>query len=105
MEAGLAHVNSRRIAPPLRAFRIRHLMAIGMTLDQAVERVTIRPTKVFNFGTELGTLKVGREADITICEVQDGRFEFTAGGTKRVGKQNIVNKAVVRRGKLYVNQL
>lgn len=82
-----------------------HLMAIGMTLDQAVERVTIGPTKIFDFGTELGTLKVGREADITICEVQDGRFEFTAGGTKRVGKQNVVNKAVVRRGKLYVNQL
>jgi dihydroorotase len=82
-----------------------HLMAIGMTLDQVVERVTIGPTKIFNFGMELGTLKVGGEADITICEVQDGRFEFSAGGTKRVGKKNLVNKAVVRRGKLYVNQL
>lgn len=78
----------------------------GMNLCDMIEELNeIGPTKVFNFGTELGTLKVGREADITICQVQDGRFEFAAGGTKRVGKQNLVNKAVVRRGKLYVNQL
>jgi dihydroorotase len=84
---------------------VSHLMAIGMDLDKAIERVTIKPAQVFDFGMPLGTLKVGSEADITICELQDGRFEFAAGGTKRAGRQNLVNKAVVRRGRLYVNQI
>ena len=82
-----------------------HMMAIGMTLDQVIEGVTIGPTKVFDFGVELGTLKTGREADITICELQDGQFEFTAGGTKRTGRQKLVNKAAVSRGRLYVNRI
>ncbi len=84
---------------------VSHLMAIGMDLDKAVERVTIKPAQVFDFGTQLGTLRPGSEADIGIFELQDGRFEFAAGGTKRVGRQKLVNKAVVRRGRLFINQL
>ena len=76
-----------------------------MDLDKAVERVTIKPTQVFDFGTQLGSLRPGSEADIGIFELQDGRFEFSAGGTKRVGRQKVVNKAVVRRGQLFVNQI
>lgn len=82
-----------------------HLMAIGMRLDQVIERVTIRPTQVFDFGAQIGTLRPGSEADIGIFEVQEGTFEFEAGRTKRVGRQKLVNKMAVRRGQLFVNQL
>src|SRR6266853_796048 len=32
-------------------------LLLGMSVDQVIERVTIRPTRMFNFGVELGTLR------------------------------------------------
>jgi dihydroorotase len=84
---------------------VSHLLAIGMDLDSAVERVTIKPAQVFDFGAQIGTLRPGSEADIGIFELQEGTFQFAAGGNRRVGRQKLVNKAVVRRGQLFINQL
>jgi predicted amidohydrolase len=64
-----------------------------MSLDKAVELTTIKPSRVFDFGVPIGTLKPGSEADIGIFEVQDGRFEFSDGvGVKRAGRQKLVSK-------------
>lgn len=81
-------------------------LALGMTLDQVIERVTIKPAQVFNFGTELGTLKPGCEADIGIFEVREGSFEFVDGvGSKRTSRQMLINHAAVRQGKLLLNRV
>jgi dihydroorotase len=78
---------------------ISKFLALGMSLDKAVELTTIKPSRVFDFGVPIGTLKPGSEADIGIFEVQDGRFEFSDGvGVKRVGRQKLVSKAAVCRG-------
>jgi len=85
---------------------VSKLMALGMDLDKAVERVTVNPTKVYDFGVQIGTLRAGSEADISIFDLQEGKYEFVDGsGAKRVGAQKLVNKAVVCRGRLYVNQI
>jgi dihydroorotase len=85
---------------------VSKFLALGMDLDDALERVTVNPAKVFNYGVPLGTLKIGSEADVGIFELQDGKFEFVDGsGAKRVGRQRLVNKATVCRGELYVNQV
>jgi dihydroorotase len=79
-------------------------LALGMNLDEVIERVTIKPAQVFNFGAEVGTLKPGSEADIGIFELRQGTFEFTDGvGGKRLGHQMLVNHAVVRHGRLFAN--
>jgi dihydroorotase len=91
------------------------LMALGMKLEQVIERVTVNPAQVFDFGMQLGTLRVGNVADIGIFEIRDEKFEFTdnfdftnpkigRAGT-RVGHQILVNKAVVCRGQLSINQM
>lgn len=81
-------------------------LALGMNLDQVIERVTIKPTQVFNFGVQIGTLRPGSEADIGIFELRDGRFEFTDGvGGKRVGRQKLTSTAVVCRGNLTSNAI
>jgi dihydroorotase len=85
---------------------VSKFLALGMTLDKAVELTTVRPSQVFDFGVQIGTLKPGSEADIGIFELQEGKFEFLDGiGAKRAGRQKLVNKAAVCRGGLFINQI
>src|ERR1700676_5527898 len=77
-------------------------LLLGMTVDQVIERVTLRPTRMFNFGVELGTLRVGAIADITILEVREGSFTFgDSTGKKRTGRQKLQSVAAIRAGKTY----
>jgi len=80
-------------------------LLVGLNVDQVIERVTVRPTRMFNFGAELGSLRPGAVADITILEVREGSFLFTdSSGKKRTGKQKLQSAAAIRAGKLYVNR-
>jgi len=80
-------------------------LLLGMTVDQVIERVTVGPTREFNFGVELGTLRPGTVADITVLEVREGSFTFTdSTGKKRTGRQKLQATATIRGGKLYVNR-
>ena len=91
------------------------MMALGMNLEQVIERVTVKPAQVFDLEVQLGTLRPGAEADIGIFEIRDEKFEFndnfdftttTVGKAgKRVGRQKLVNKATVCRGQLFVNEI
>lgn len=80
-------------------------LLLGMTLDQVIERATVRPARMFNFGIELGTLRPGTVADITILEVREGPFVFgDSTGKKRTGRQKLQSAAAIRAGKLYMNR-
>ena len=80
-------------------------LLLGLNVDQVIERVTVRPTRMFNFGAELGSLRPGAVADITILEVREGSFLFTdSTGKKRAGRQKLQSAAAIRAGKLYVNR-
>jgi dihydroorotase len=80
-------------------------LLLGLSVDQVIERVTVRPTRMFNFGVELGSLRPGTVADITILEVREGSFLFSdSTGKKRTGRQKLQSAAAVRAGKLYVNR-
>jgi len=79
-------------------------MALGVDLDKAIGMVTVNAARVFDYGAQLGTLRPGSEADISIFDLHEGKFEFEdSDGGKRTGRQMLVNKAVVRRGQLFVN--
>jgi dihydroorotase len=84
---------------------VSKFLLLGLSLDQVIERVTLRPTRMFNFVAELGSLRPGTVADISILEVREGSFLFTdSTGKKRKGKQKLQSAATVRAGKLYVNR-
>jgi predicted amidohydrolase len=83
---------------------VSKFMSIGVPLDKAVSMVTINPTRVFDFGAQIGTLRPGSEADISIYELRDGKFDFEdSDGIKRTGQKMLASKAVVRRGQLFIN--
>ena len=85
--------------------QVSKFMALGMDLDKAIELVTVKPAGVFDYGSQLGMLRPGTDADIGIFEIQQGTFEFTdSDRQKRIGHQMLVNRAVVRRGQLFVNE-
>jgi dihydroorotase len=48
----------------------------GMTVDQAIARATLNPSRVFPLFNDRGTLNVGAPADVAILELRKGNFEF-----------------------------
>jgi dihydroorotase len=84
---------------------VSKFIALGVDMDKAIQMVTSNAARVFDFGAQIGTLKPGSEADISIFELREGNFEFEdSDGKKRSGRQKLVSTAVVRRGELLVNQ-
>jgi len=83
---------------------VSKFMAIGVPLEKAVAMVTANPARVFDYGAQIGTLRPGSEADVSIFEVREGQFDFEdSDGLKRIGQKMLTSKAVVRRGQLFVN--
>jgi dihydroorotase len=51
-------------------------LALGMSLSEVVERATINPAKAIRRGERVGSLAVGREADIAVLDLSSGDFEY-----------------------------
>ncbi|HLZ09797.1 MAG TPA: amidohydrolase/deacetylase family metallohydrolase, partial [Chloroflexota bacterium] len=49
---------------------------LGMSLSEVVERATINPAKAIGRADELGSLAVGRAADVAVLELVEGNHEF-----------------------------
>jgi len=84
---------------------VSKFMAIGVEIDKAIAMVTSNAARMFDCGAQIGTLRPGSEADISIFDLRDGKFEFEdSDGGKRTGRQKLVNKSVVRHGQLFINE-
>lgn len=78
---------------------ISKLIALGLDLADAIASVTINPARVLKAEAEIGTLKVGSIADITILElVEDDWLFFDALNQPIKAKQKIIPVGVVRSG-------
>ena len=77
-------------------------LLLGMSLRQVVERATVNAAGVFDFGVEIGTLRPGAEADVSVLDIKEGEFVFTDSyGKTRTGRQKIDPVVTVRGGKAY----
>jgi len=84
--------------------QVSKFMAVGLTIDKAIELATVSPGRMFNYGTEVGTMRPGNDADIAIFDLREGQFEFVdSNKQKRTGSQMLVNTAAVRHGQWFVN--
>src|SRR4030095_2675877 len=76
-------------------------LMLGMPLGQVLERATINAAHTFAIFGDLGTLRVGAPADITILELRTGEFEFVDNpNTVRKGTTKLFTRATVSAGKL-----
>ncbi len=50
------------------------MMALGLTLEQVVPMVTSNPAKMIGLTDTIGSLKVGRDADVSVLVLKSGKF-------------------------------
>ncbi|HGE71687.1 TPA: hypothetical protein ENX78_12675, partial [Candidatus Poribacteria bacterium] len=75
-------------------------LSIGMPLYEVIMRSTVTPAKEID-RSDLGTLSVGSEADITVLKHIKGVFGFTdCGGTKMIGDQKLECVMTIRAGNI-----
>ena len=54
-------------------------LALGLSLEQVVEKTTIAPARTIGQGDRRGSLAPGRSADLTVFELLEGDFLFSDG--------------------------
>jgi len=83
---------------------ITKMMALGMDLPEAIKRSTVAPAKAISKFPEIGTLSVGKEADIAVFRMEEGVFAlFDAWKKKMLTHQQLKNILTVRAGELVVD--
>ena len=77
-------------------------LAMGLTIDQVVTMSTLNPAKAVGLENRLGTLGVGRQADISVLEVRNGDWVVydVVGGSRRVDRA-VVPVLAVKRGEVF----
>ena len=79
---------------------ISKFRAMGVPLDDLIRRSTVNPASDIR-RPDLGTLSVGREADIAVLEEQHGRFDYVDCGFARLsGNVRIAARMTVRAGRI-----
>lgn len=78
------------------------MIALGLTLEQVVPMVTSNPAKMLGRQDEIGALKVGRTADVTVLSDDRGRFWLRDNEDNRVVAERLIQPAFcLRKGKRY----
>jgi predicted amidohydrolase len=79
---------------------------IGLLLEKAVAMVTANPSRVFDYGAQIGTLRPRSEVNVNIFELRESKFDFEdSDGIKRTSQRMLANRAVVRRAQLFMNAI
>lgn len=74
-------------------------LALGLSLEQVVARTTAAPAAIMGLAGEIGTLKPGAVADVTVADLVEGEFEFgDSAGEKIAGHQYLTPRLVFRAG-------
>ncbi len=81
---------------------LTRFLALGFTLDQVIAMSTINPAKALGAEDRLGTLGVGRQADISVLDVKDGDWVVydVIQGSRKADKA-VVPVLTVKRGEVF----
>jgi len=76
-------------------------LALGLNLDQIIAMCTINPARVIGWQDRLGSIEVGREADLSVLELIQGpaKLRDCVGG-ELVADQRLAARWTVRAGKV-----
>ena len=75
-------------------------LAMGVPLDEIIRRSTVNPAREIR-RPELGTLSVGKEADIAVLERLSGKFSYVDCGFARMdGTGKLIARITVRAGRI-----
>lgn len=81
---------------------VTKFLHLGMSLDDAIAKVTSVPAEVILMPDKIGTLAPGAWGDAIISELREGEFQLVdSRGETRVSSQNFVPITVVKGGQVY----
>jgi len=81
---------------------VTKFLHLGLTLDEAIAKVTAVPAQTVLLAERIGTLTVGAWGDAVVFELRKGEFQLLdAHGTVRIGQQQLVPVTVVKGGRVY----
>jgi dihydroorotase len=87
------------------ATTVSKFLCLGLSLDEALRRVTATPAQVIHMADQIGTLKVGAWGDAVVFERQQGQFALhDSRGEIRMGTQRLQPTMVIRAGILYTDK-
>lgn len=74
---------------------------MGFSLEDVVRMMTVNPARALGIEERAGSLAVGREADISVLESLEGRWQLTdAIGVSRIGSKALVPAVTVKGDKI-----
>ena len=77
-------------------------LRLGLSLDQIISDCTINPARAIGWQDRIGSLEMGREADIAVLRIdEDPAMLRDSLGKERLHKQRIAVKWTIRAGKLF----
>ena len=84
---------------------LSRFMALGFSLEDVIRMATVNPASALDMDDSLGSLAVGREADISVLEEHTGswRFHDTEGGTI-TGEKALTPVLTVKSGEVFITE-
>jgi dihydroorotase len=77
------------------------MLNIGMSKDNIIAAVTQKPAKAIGFEDELGSLRIGTIADITVLDLKEGEFIFQdCFGNELTGEKRLVPVIAIKDGEI-----
>ena len=86
------------IAPFNLTIAMTDLLALGLELEEVIATVTANAAKLIRMEDELGSLAVGREADVTVLDVLKGRFQLSDNSGVEMVTDTLIRPAFCLRG-------
>jgi dihydroorotase len=86
------------------ASTVSKFVNLGVSLEEAVRRVTSNPGRALGFPTGIGSLKVGSTADVAIFELREAPWEMVDSvGERRPGTRRLRPVATIKAGHIHGN--
>jgi len=83
------------------ATTMEKLLAIGYSLEEVIEKVTLEPAKALNF-THKGRLEIGADADFTVFKLEESHKNLIdSNGSERTAKLLIKPELAIVGGEMY----
>lgn len=84
------------------ATTIAKFLHLGLSLNDALSKVTAVPAGVMGMADAIGTLKVGAWGDAVVLKLEEGSFPLMdSAGVTRSGRQMLIPRVVIRQGQVY----
>jgi dihydroorotase len=84
------------------ATTVGKFLHLGLSLDEALRRVTATPAAAIHLEGQIGSLQVGAWGDVVVFELETGEFPLLdSRGQVRTGRQKLTPSTVIRAGRVY----